>query len=259
MDLPDDRLRIDTPENVVFQYRVAGIGSRFLAAVIDSLIIVLLQIVIGLALAWIIPSSLSREGDAAAVWFIALVGLFSFLVFWGYYIFFETIWNGKSPGKRVVGLTVIRADGTPITLTESLIRNLVRLVDFLPLNYGIGVVTMFIDSQSRRLGDLAAGTLVVLDQPPVTLQSLQSSETAAREPTPGTAFAWPVERLTGRDLQVIEDFLERRDQFSNRAELAAQLLRSLMERMELRLDSVPEDQAEARILEIARAARSRSV
>ncbi|MEK7327557.1 MAG: RDD family protein, partial [Chloroflexota bacterium] len=97
-------------------------------------------------------------------WLVAIFGLISFAFFWGYYILFEMLWNGQSPGKRWVGLRVIRTDGTPITLTESIIRNLVRLVDFLPAYYGVGVVTMFINEQSRRLGDLAAGTLVVHDR-----------------------------------------------------------------------------------------------
>ncbi len=97
-------------------------------------------------------------------WIVAILGLISFILLWGYYIFFEILWNGQSPGKRWVGLRVIRIDGTPITLSESIIRNLVRIIDFLPTAYGVGVVTMFINTNSRRVGDLAAGTIVVHDR-----------------------------------------------------------------------------------------------
>src|SRR5215510_11634669 len=108
--------------------------------------------------------------------------LASFVLFWGYYIFFEMLWNGQTPGKRWVGLRVIRTDGTPITLSESFIRNLTRLVDFLPAAYGIGIISMFLDKQSRRLGDLAAGTLVVHDRAPISIQSLSVKRTVNLSP-----------------------------------------------------------------------------
>src|SRR5262249_22782148 len=176
---------IDTPENVVFGYRVAGIGSRFLAAIIDSALIVVLEIVVNLALLLVVLNlfreSLNSNDNAAIAWLLGLFGLIAFAILWGYYIFFELLWNGQSPGKRRMGLRVLRMDGTPITLSESIIRNLVRLVDFLPAYYGVGVVVMFIDGQSRRLGDLAAGTVVVHDRAAVTLESLAA---ASARPNP---------------------------------------------------------------------------
>ena len=172
---PDDYLSIATPENVAFGYDIAGIGSRFLAAVVDMLILLALILLVELTLS-LIAASFFRDqllnDSPVLAWMAAIFGLIAFALFWGYYIFFEMLWNGQSPGKRWVGLRVIRTDGTPITLTESIVRNLVRLVDFLPAYYGVGVVTMFVNGQSRRLGDLAAGTLVVRDRAAVTLESL---------------------------------------------------------------------------------------
>ncbi|VAW40954.1 hypothetical protein MNBD_CHLOROFLEXI01-2081, partial [hydrothermal vent metagenome] len=173
MTVPDEFLTIDTPENVVFGYEVVGIGSRFLAALIDTTIIALLLT----AVYALIGFAFFRSTDSSLNSFlIALLSLISFSFFWGYYIFFEMRWNGSTPGKRQVGIRVIRGDGTPITLAESVIRNLVRIIDFMPLAYGLGMVTMFIDGKARRLGDLAANTLVVREETAVSLESLNQSD-----------------------------------------------------------------------------------
>jgi len=238
MNTPDDTLRIDTPENVMFGYHVAGIGSRFLAALVDSLLIIVLEVVVnaaGLLVArFVFKFSFASDDTTGLAWLLGVFGLLSFALLWGYYIFFEMLWNGQSPGKRWVGLRVLRLDGTPITLSESIIRNLVRLVDFLPAYYGVGVVAMFISSQSRRLGDLAAGTVVVHDRAAVTLESLAAAPAARPNPalTPSAGSGqWPVERLTSRDLEMAEDFLRRRDTLANRGELARRIAQALLTRM----------------------------
>src|SRR5512138_64035 len=171
MTLPEETLDIQTPENVAFGYQVAGIGSRFLASLLDTLLIALLQIIV-VVVATLVINAVEEFTAALSTWIIAIFSLILAIFYWGYYVLFEMLWNGQSPGKRWVGLRVIRTDGTPITLSESLIRNLARLVDFFPVAYGVGIITMFIDKQSRRLGDLAAGTLVVQDRAPISIQSL---------------------------------------------------------------------------------------
>jgi uncharacterized RDD family membrane protein YckC len=263
MNSPDDYLSIDTPENVAFGYDVAGIGSRFLAALVDTIVILLLQGIVNFVLILLagefLRAALPSE-SSYFIWISAIFGLVAFAFFWGYYIFFEMSWNGQSPGKRWVGLRVIRTDGTPITLTESIIRNLIRLVDFLPFYYGLGVVTMFINSQSRRLGDLAAGTLVVRDRPDISLESL-AAETASpvfgqRNISAATANL-PLERLTPHDLQMVEEFLRRRNQLSNRAELAHGLVQLLYERMELAPPQLDGWEAEALLADISQISQSR--
>ena len=268
---PDDYLSIATPENVAFGYEVAGIGSRFLAAVVDTLIILALILLVELTLS-LIAASFFRDqllsDSPALVWMAAIFGLVAFALFWGYYIFFEMLWNGQSPGKRWVGLRVIRTDGTPITLAESIVRNLVRIVDFLPAYYGVGVVTMFVNGQSRRLGDLAAGTLVVRDRVAVTLESLAARPAppvpalpsgagpASLAPT-SPATGWPVERLTSHDLEMAEDFLRRRAQLSNRAALAQRIVQALLKQMNVPLSPMDERQAESLVVEIVQASRAR--
>ena len=258
MDALDDILRIDTPENVVFGYEVAGIGSRFLAALVDTVLIVLLQVVVNVLL-WALGvfSGMLEGQDGLASWILAVFGLLAFAFFWGYYIFFEMVWNGQSPGKRWVGLRVIRSDGTPITLTESVIRNLVRLIDFLPLYYGIGVVVMFIDERSRRLGDLAAGTLVVHEHSHITLESLGEKPPlpTSDRPISDEVLSLPLERLTARDIQIIEEFLRRREELSHTSALALRLVRFLYDRMGVPLPHLDARTAERLLGDILRATR----
>lgn len=245
----NDTLKIDTPENVTFDYDVAGIGSRFLAALIDTALIILAQLLlIGLVIlmmVFILETDIS-EGNLSS-WALAIIGIISFIFLWGYYIFFEIFWNGQTPGKRWVGLRVIRLDGTPITASEAVIRNLVRIIDLLPSAYGIGVVTMFISSNSRRVGDLAAGTLVVHDRgvnelgniSPVSHAMVNTWVTKNDVPE-----GFPVEKLSQDELQVIEEFLSRRRELSNRLLLAQHILTAIITRLEIPRDSIAFNKAE---------------
>lgn len=249
----EDLLNIDTPENVVFGYEIAGIGSRFLAALIDTILIVILQIIVNVLIVVIV--------DLEGSWAPAILGFVAFLILWGYYIYFELRWSGSSPGKQQVGLRVIRVDGTPISLSESLIRNLIRLIDFLPISYGVGVVTMFISSQSRRLGDLAAGTIVVWEQEKVTLDSLANSALpiGVRNDleTAKLAIDLPIEKLTVADIEMAENFLRRRGELPNRYDLAIQISQSLHRRMGVEVSVlIPAANTEQRILEIVKAYRA---
>ncbi|MCP4540813.1 MAG: RDD family protein [Chloroflexi bacterium] len=258
------RLSIDTPENVAFDYKVAGIGSRFLAALVDTLLILVLQLVVYGTLLLLANSLLGNLQDwetSQVTWLFAVFGLIAFAFLWGYYVFFEALWNGQSPGKRRANLRVIRSDGTPITLTESLIRNLVRLVDFLPAYYGVGVVTMFADEQTRRLGDMAAGTLVVHDRAPLTLQGLATAMNAPirARPINTTQLDLPVERLTNRDIQMAEDFVRRRYQLSDSSAIADRITRVLLERMDVSTSQVSGMSDQDLIIHIVRANRNQSV
>lgn len=245
MSQTDEILQIDTPENVAFGYEVAGIGSRFLAALIDTIIIVAVQFVLLLVLLFIAsassPGSFDMDDMENLGLAVVIVVLLGSLITIGYYIFFELLWNGQSPGKRAVKIRVIRTDGTPVTLSEILIRNLLRLVDLLPSSYGVGVITMFVTKQSQRLGDLAAGTLVVFAETEVTIDSLQRrpfilagprrADAPADAVAPGSALR--LERLTDQDLRLVEEFLRRRYELSNARAMATQLVSMLRKRMEL--------------------------
>lgn len=140
---------VETPEGVEIGLRVAGPVPRLFAAAIDFLIRLGLYIVLAF------PVSLLGEAGVGAF----LVGLF--LIEWFYPVLFEVQRGGATPGKRQMGLLVLHRDGTPVGWMASVVRNLVRFADLLPMAYGFGIASMLIDREFRRLGDLAAGTVVV--------------------------------------------------------------------------------------------------
>lgn len=142
-----------TPENVVLTYPVAGIGSRFVAWVIDVLAILLLGV------AGVMVGSVLEVGRGGLG--TAVILLWTFGLMWCYFLFFEWLWHGQTPGKRLLGIRVIGDRGTGINFFESAVRNLLRAVDSLPALYALAAVVVTLDPKNRRLGDLAAGTLVV--------------------------------------------------------------------------------------------------
>ena len=211
MSVPDfsAKYTIDTPENVTFGYDIAGIGSRFIGALIDTTLIVLLLLLLNVLLAFGLAALGSSSPDPVATdvaedpgWVVGLLlaiyGLLTFAVIWGYYLAFELGWSGQTPGKRLAGTQVVKTDGAPATFLEVAIRNLVRIVDFLPAAYAIGVVTMFFNREARRLGDYAAGTLVIKVRRGVRLEELGTTDfrtgtdlgrSPRREAAAGSAFS----------------------------------------------------------------------
>ncbi len=225
-----DFLALETPEQIEVTYRIARLGSRFIAALWDSLAIALLQLAL-VVVGAVLTEALQQAGAVASNGGIALMVLLGFLLFWGYYVLFEVIGNGQTPGKRLAGIRTVRQDGYPIGFGESAIRNIVRIVDFLPVAYGIGVVTMFVDNRSRRLGDFAAGTLVIHDQHALAPKSLRPT------PTVDEALLLPalphLARLTPEEVEAARRFLQRRDTLSNAGVLAAFLASHFRQRLEL--------------------------
>lgn len=144
----DSYREIETPEGVELLLRPAGPAPRALAWLIDLFIRALVSIVVGLFF-----SLFGRFG-------IGLFMIFYFLLEWFYPVLFEIYWQGETPGKRWLGLRVLNDNGTPVSWGPSLIRNLLRTIDFLPLFYGFGLVSMYLNRDFKRLGDLAAGTVV---------------------------------------------------------------------------------------------------
>jgi uncharacterized membrane protein SpoIIM required for sporulation/uncharacterized RDD family membrane protein YckC len=164
-------LEVETPEHVVLDYEIAGIGSRAAAGLLDGLILVLSSGALGAILLLLNPES---------TWAIALVALISFAWLWGYFAFFEGLRQGQTPGKRAIGIRVVRDTGHPIGFGAAALRNLLRIADFLPPPYGLGMLLVALHPRGKRLGDLVAGTVVVRDRP---------FETPASAATPPAATA----------------------------------------------------------------------
>jgi len=157
---------VATPELVAFRLETAGLGSRFVAQVIDLLALAGLLLALGLVSAGI--AGFLNARDAALL--VLAVGWF--VLFWGYWILPEALWSGRTLGKRALHLRVVDARGGPISPGQAIVRNLFRVVDFLPLNYAVGTIAIFVSRRNQRLGDLAAGTLVVRERMAVRLSDL---------------------------------------------------------------------------------------
>jgi uncharacterized RDD family membrane protein YckC len=150
------RLEVETPDHVVLRYDLAGAGNRGFAAVVDFVIATLV-----FAGAFFGMSLLVRSFGEIGAQLLGVLTLLTFFIAWSYFIVLEWLWQGQTVGKRLYGLRVIRDDGAPAGFIAVLIRNLIRIVDFLPLFYGLGLLMIIGTSRSQRLGDLAAGTYVV--------------------------------------------------------------------------------------------------
>lgn len=233
---------VETPENIRFGYDVADIGSRFLAISVDSLIQGALYFILIVA-AGIVASNLldvslpDAVNQSLAVLFILTV----FLIQFGYFMLFEIILNGQTPGKRVFRLRVIKDNGYPLSTMDGVVRNLVRIIDFFPILYGVGIVTMFTNRRAKRLGDFAAGTIVVKMRSELQLQNLVAA--SAPPPAPTAPNLSGVERLSAQDLQLASGFLARRSQFRSPDALTLQVARHLAARMgsaELGANPTPE-------------------
>ncbi|MCP4361996.1 MAG: RDD family protein [Chloroflexi bacterium] len=164
-----------TAQNVPFTYPVAGLWERFTAALIDTALIALLTVGGWLAVTAVAAPALEVSASQRN-WLLAGMGLLIFMAQWGYHLFFEWYWHGQTPGKRLLHLRVIRLDGTVVQPTESTIRNLIRIIDYIPGNYFIGFVSLYVTRRFQRLGDVAAGTIVINERLPITLSTLLAGD-----------------------------------------------------------------------------------
>lgn len=220
IDQSSDQLSIDTPELVAIHMPLAGIGSRFIALLVDY---VIWGIGIGIVMwifAYFLPS-LTAFSHISAQWATALYLFMLFLFNWGYFTLFEAFNNGRTPGKRIARIRVIQRSGRAIGLFESMARNFIRYVDQIPFFYAVGAIAIFATRDHQRLGDLAAGTLVVRDRIEDVPTSTESTRTftanifapAIPTPEPHAGFSLPdhgVAKLAPSDLQVLESFFARR-------------------------------------------------
>jgi len=260
----EDRISIATPEGVDLDLTLAGLGSRFVAALIDALIqgsiFIALRILAGL-----LSAGGGGIGELDVGWAsgIALAAVFiaTFLVFFAYPVAFETWASGRTPGKRWTGLRVVRVGGAPVSFLPSAVRNLVRVVDFLPTAYGVGIVTVLANGRNQRLGDLAAGTLVVRERTaarPVRAAeaSAQAEAGPASPPLPPDWASWDVSAVSAEDLGTVRRFLERRPFLT--PESRSRLANELAARLRAKVSGPPEDlHPEVFLAEVAAAKAAR--
>ncbi len=233
-----DKLTIETPEQTSLEFPLAGIGSRFLAIALDLLLQIAAYVVLGLIAAMI--SWIGILGVMGKQWGIAILIFVAFVVQFGYFSLFEIFWNGQTPGKRWTHLRVIQDSGRPITAYDAILRNLLRIVDALPSLYAVGIVTMLISKENKRVGDYAAGTVVVHEKPLQGVAAIWNVAAAA------PALAVPVSssaQLTADELQLVEAFFERRVGLD--PEVRRSMARQIAQRLGERLNVPPEARPDA--------------
>ena len=215
----DRSIEVRTPESVAFAYELAGLGSRFLAVMVDLIIqgILIVALFIALAAAASRLPSQSQSGFATNIG----LGIFLFIIFailFGYFIVLEAVWNGQTPGKKLLGIRVVRDGGYAIDFSASLVRNLIRVGEASLGFYAISAISALLSTENKRIGDFAAGTIVVRDA------RLPTPEALARDLAQEPIYA-PTSLLSGEERALIHRFLERREHLApaRRTSLAAQL------------------------------------
>jgi uncharacterized RDD family membrane protein YckC len=243
----EDRISIPTPEGIELELVLAGLGSRLLAAMVDFAV----QGALLFAL-MLLGAAAGLAGDTGGGLVGLLVVVAMFLTLFGYPVMFETLASGRTPGKRAAGLRVVRLGGEPPGFLASAIRNLLRLVDMFPGFYGVGALAILLSQRNQRLGDLAAGTLVVRERrvaPPAPAFAATSDWAGADR-----YAAWDVSGITPSELVTVRRFLERRTTLDPAARL--RLARELTSRLRPRVPGAPDWSSDEEFLEALAAAKA---
>jgi uncharacterized RDD family membrane protein YckC len=221
----DTAIDVETPERVRFSFRLAGPAQRAAAYLIDVIVrgAVLMAV-------WFIAGLFGVIGGGGVGMGLALLALF--VVEWGYYVACERLMNGASIGKRALHLRVVRSDGLPIGFPESLLRNLLRAADFMPFGYALGVLVAFVDPRFRRLGDLAASTMVVVERRQPVLPAVEIKPAVQARELEAIPLKPP---LRQDEIEAIELFLRRASELnvSREQELAELVAPVFARRMQL--------------------------
>jgi uncharacterized RDD family membrane protein YckC len=245
-------VEVATGESVAFSYELAGLGSRFFAVFIDLVIQVSVAVIGGLIIVWAVTafplpagglhtgSSQSSGPQAEKIGEAILTALFifaGFMLFVGYFIVFEWRWSGRTPGKRLLGIRVVRDGGFPVDFTAAVIRNVVRIFEASFGFYAISAVATLLSPQNRRLGDMAAGTIVVRDSrfERTTAASLRGDGREREDDV--------VRALTPAERELIRRYVERRKNLSldARTTVAAQIAATIRPKLEVSFDHIDDD------------------
>ena len=208
----EDRLTIDTPEGVPLELTLAGVGSRFASALLDYILQFIILVALALVLSYGAGFSPGSSSLSAAFWVVGF-----FVVFWGYDVAFEVLNSGRTPGKAMNGLRVVLESGAPVTFGPSAVRNVIRIIDLLPGTYLVGITSILVTKRNQRVGDLAAGTLVIREARKLPPEVLVSPSVQA--PT------WDTSAIDRQDLDTVAAFLARRHELAPgaRIQIAAEL------------------------------------
>ncbi len=235
---PYQKLSIETPENIQLDYELAAPGSRFMAYMIDYFIMNTALGILSFAFSYVFKIDHIRSRDILLYIILSIYAIF--YVLGGYFIIFETIWSGQTPGKKYVGIRVIQDNGLPVTFTQVVFRNIARLIDCgFPIQYGVGMAYMLSDRNTRRIGDVIANTLVVKNKKPISM-----TEALAPQPTLSPNFdvenfyltlPFDYHAVTTTELSMMKEFWNIKNEIpQTRAfELVKLLVPPILQRLEL--------------------------
>jgi uncharacterized RDD family membrane protein YckC len=235
-------VEVATGESVAFSYELAGLGSRFFAVFIDLVIQVSVAVIGGLLVVWAVtafppPAGAPQISKIAQAILTAVFVFAGFMLFVGYFIVFEWRWGGRTPGKRLLGIRVVRDGGFPVDFTAAVIRNVVRIFEASFGFYAISAVATLLSPQNRRLGDMAAGTIVVRDSrfERTTAASLRGDGREREDDV--------VRALTPAERELIRRYVERRKTLSldARTTVAAQIAATIRPKLEVSFDHIDDD------------------
>ncbi len=231
---------VDGAENTGLTLALAGMGNRMLAFLLDSLITSLLSIAVVVLFSLV---GLLSGSETAIYYIYALLLLALFVIHWGYFITFELIWHGQTPGKRLLRIKVVREDGRPVNFTASFLRNILRTVDVLPGGYALGLIMIFVNAREKRIGDIVGGTMVVKE--PVAAfpaRQVRSSSLAALPRGDNLELVRLSRHLTTEEMELIGDYLQRRHSLEQ--ETRVRLGEKLAEKLARRLNIDQPDDAD---------------
>jgi len=241
----DRTLEVRTPESIAFSYELAGLGSRFLAVSVDVTIqtLAMIGIIWGLIYAGSHFSGAVRDASAPtkietslAIAFIATI---IFIIYFGYFILFEAFWDGQTPGKKLMGLRVVRDGGYPADFASIAIRNLIRVGEFVAGLYAISAVAALLSPENKRLGDMAAGTIVVRDARAAKLAELLHEPSETAHPL----------MLSSPERALIDQFVARREGMAprNRAVMASKISARVRPRVSRDLQQLDDEELLTRL------------
>jgi uncharacterized RDD family membrane protein YckC len=237
----EDRLRIPTPEGIELDLVLAGAASRFVAAMVDLTI----QLALLIGLLGILAALGSGNGLVVAGW-----AILSFLVIFGYDVLFEVLNSGRTPGKMLNGLRVVRVTGHPVGFLTSSIRNVIRPIDFLPGGYLIGATAILSTPKNQRIGDIVAGTLVIRQR---IGRSVPLPEASGRSRRTEENRGWDTSRVSAEELSAVTQFLDRRTTIEREARV--RLGETLAARLRPKVTGVPAEMGAEPFLEALVTAR----
>ncbi len=209
-----NQVQVTTPEQVCLNYKIAGLGSRATAQILDLLILAVIGFALSFCLRLLVLVLPNPVLATVMSYSAAIVSVIVFLLLWGYFMLFEFFASGITPGKMLVGIRVIQDNGQSITFLTSAVRNLIRIIDFLPALYLLGILMIFFHSRHKRIGDLAAGTLVVYQRTSKRTKKKGRLEKKIEKrleanPVPLHLDEWAIKKIGSREWKLIETYIKR--------------------------------------------------